>query len=181
MSLDTFTEEAAVPGEPTLQAVGDALLLTDSDMAAVGIDACRKGWVAVVLSDDGDVSAHFLTEVAAIGDAVPEASSIAIDIPIGLPKSGPREADLVARVELQHRRTSVFLVPSRAVLEARDHASATALSRTQTGSGISQQAFALRSKIFEVEAWLPIAPCPVWEVHPELSYCEMLGEPASAP
>jgi predicted RNase H-like nuclease len=46
---------------------------------------------------------------------------------------------------------------------------------------MSQQAYALGAKILEVEEWLTFAPCPVLEVHPEVSFAELLGAPASAP
>ena len=66
------------------------------------------------------------------------------------------------------------------MLAAPDHATATTLSVELTGSGVSQQSFALRKKIFEVEAWLPEASCPVFEVHPEVSFAVLIGTPASA-
>ena len=66
------------------------------------------------------------------------------------------------------------------MLTAPDHATATTLSVELTGSGVSQQSFALRKKIFEVEAWLPRTSCPVFEVHPEVSFAVLIGTPASA-
>jgi len=50
-----------------------------------------------------------------------------------------------------------------------------------TGAGISRQAFALSPKLLEVDAWMSRAPCPVYEVHPELSFALLLGAPAAAP
>jgi predicted RNase H-like nuclease len=49
-----------------------------------------------------------------------------------------------------------------------------------TGHGISQQSFALQAKILEVERWLSKAPCPVWEVHPEVSFRFLMGALATA-
>lgn len=46
---------------------------------------------------------------------------------------------------------------------------------------MSQQAFALRHKVLEVEEWLPSVPCQVVEVHPEVSFAAILGGPATAP
>jgi predicted RNase H-like nuclease len=74
----------------------------------------------------------------------------------------------------------VFFTPVRAALEAPDHATASKLSLELTGAGMSQQSFALRRRIFEVERWLPDAPCPVWEVHPEVSFTFLMGASASA-
>ena len=57
-----------------------------------------------------------------------------------------------------------------------DEAAASA-HRELTGSGMTKQAFALRVKIHEVEAWLPSAKCRVVEVHPEVSFAELAQEP----
>jgi predicted RNase H-like nuclease len=45
------------------------------------------------------------------------------------------------------------------------------------GRAVSRQAWALRGKILEVGAWLPTAPCPVYEVHPEVSFSLLTGAP----
>lgn len=148
---------------------------------AVGIDACPKGWAAVVLRDAEPTPAvHFLPTIDAVAVALPHAGVIAIDIPIGLPTSGVRVADIAARAIVGARRNSVFMTPVRAALEAPTYREAVAISIELTGSGISQQAYALRTKILEVDRWLPDAPCPVFEVHPEVSFTVMRGAPATA-
>ncbi len=149
-------------------------------MTVVGIDGCSTGWIAVALADDGWAAVHYLPTIGSVSDAIPNASVIGIDIPIGFAENRPRPADLEARAFLGKRRNSLFLTPPRAVLAAPDHATATTLSVELTGSGVSQQSFALRKKIFEVEAWLPDATCPVFEVHPEVSFAVLMGAPASA-
>lgn len=147
----------------------------------VGVDGCRRGWVAVVLRDGGMPAALLLPTIGALDELVPDAAVVAIDIPIGLPDAGPRRADLAAREILGPRKSSVFLTPIRAALTSATHAEASAVAKARTGAGISQQAFALRAKIFEVEQWLPTAKCPrVYEVHPEVSFAELLGRPARA-
>ena len=149
-------------------------------MTLVGIDGCRSGWIAVVIGHDGEVGAHHLHRIDDLGTVAPDTDVIGIDIPIGLPEAGRRQADLAARDFLGARRNSVFHTPVRAALEAANHAEATAASLRVTGSGISQQSYALRRKITEVEDWLPSATCPVFEVHPEVSFAVLLGAPASA-
>lgn len=149
-------------------------------MAAVGVDACKRGWVAVVLRDGRPTGVHFLPTIGDIADSVPDADVIAIDIPIGLPDAGRRQADLAAKAMLGERQNSVFMTPVRAALEAPSYAAARAIATELTGVGISQQSFALRSKIFEVEQWLSAAPCSVYEVHPEVSFAIMCGRPSSA-
>jgi predicted RNase H-like nuclease len=153
------------------------------DVASVGVDACKTGWIAVVL--DGDqgrqVDAHYVPTIDALNSVIPDPRAIAIDIPIGVPDAGRRRADIEARVFLGPRRNSIFFTPVRAAVEAVTHQAATTLQRQATGSGLSQQSYRLAQKILEVEAWLPDAPCGVWEVSPEVSFALLIGQPAHAP
>lgn len=148
-------------------------------MVAIGLDACRTGWIAVALRDGG-ADAHYLPAIDALADLIPDPTAIAIDIPIGLPEAGRRRADIEARSFLGPRRNSVFFASARSALEAPTHARATKLALLLTGSGISQQSYGLAKKILEVDRWLPTAPCGVWEVHPEVSFALLIGTPASA-
>ena len=167
-------------------------------MIAVGVDACKTGWIAVALGDDradpghpghpghpGDpghrVDAYYLPAIGALTSVVPNPQAIAIDIPIGVPSAGRRQADVEARLFLGPRRNSIFFTPVRAAVEAATHQAATTLQRQASGSGLSQQSYRLAGKILEVEAWLPHAPCGVWEVSPELSFALLIGQPAHAP
>ncbi len=138
----------------------------------LGVDACKSGWVAIRLAET--VTAHFASTVA---DLPTDVSVIAIDIPIGLPADAPRQADLLAREFLRHRRSSLFMTPVRAAVEAPDYETATVINQRITGSGISRQAFGLCEKIRQVDRWLPSAPCPVIEIHPETSFAELAGAP----
>ncbi len=147
-------------------------------MTFVGIDGCAKGWIAVVRTETGATRAHYLATVAAVTDVIAAPIAIAIDIPIGLPVDGWRKADMLGRAMLGPRRHSLFLTHPHAVLAAETHAVSTALAAERMDAGISQQSYALRSKIFEVAAWLPNAPGPAWEAHPELSFSELLDHPA---
>ena len=71
---------------------------------------------------------------------------------------------------------------------AGDFPAALAANRRLAGEGISRQAFALRSKILDVNGWLrgpgppPPGPPPprVVEAHPELSFAELAGAPLAA-
>jgi predicted RNase H-like nuclease len=150
-------------------------------VCAVGVDACKTGWIAVVVDDTGVLAAHYLPGITSLTAAVPEARVVGIDIPIGFPESGRREADLAARSRLGARRNSLFFTPPRAAVEASTHAEATAASMRLTGFGVSQQSFALAPKLREVDDWIQQAPFPVYEVHPEISFAVLLGAPASAP
>jgi predicted RNase H-like nuclease len=145
----------------------------------LGADACKAGWVGIVLSDDG-IRAQVHPEIAglvALAAASTPLAAVGIDIPIGLADAGLRQADLLARKAAGPRWASVFVTPVRPALTMPDHQQASALNRQLAGSGISRQAFNLRDNILQVDSWLPTAPCPVIEVHPELCFAEMAGAP----
>lgn len=76
----------------------------------LGVDACRAGWVGVVL-DDGAAAVHVAKTVAALVAAVEtdgDLAVIGIDIPIGLPDTGRRLADMLAYKLVGPRRASVL-------------------------------------------------------------------------
>ncbi|WP_338749702.1 DUF429 domain-containing protein [Janibacter alittae] len=141
----------------------------------VGIDACKQGWIGVTNDLRGYFGAN-ITEVLAVILDEGDLDVVAIDIPIGLPVNGSRQADSLARRLVGGRASSVFSTPVRAALGAPSHAEATAISVQSTGKGISQQAYALRKKILEVDSWARIASQPVIEVHPEVCFAVMNGE-----
>jgi predicted RNase H-like nuclease len=140
----------------------------------VGVDGCKDGWIAVVLRA-GAVQALFLETIDELNVKVPDADVVAIDIPIGLLSSGRRLADVEGSRKLGPRSSTLFLVPARSVLDVEPYEEATRLSVQLDGFGVSRQSYSLRKKIFEVDHWLTEAPCPVYEVHPELSFRKMTG------
>jgi predicted RNase H-like nuclease len=138
----------------------------------LGVDACRTGWVGVAIDDDG-VSAYAAPDVSgllAVAEATGPLTVVGVDIPIGLPDTGRRRADLLARGLIGPRRSSVFLTPTRPALLAADHASAVRLNRRLTGDGVSIQAFGLRTRILEVDQLVRRTRRRVVEVHPEVSF-----------
>ncbi|WP_168202726.1 DUF429 domain-containing protein [Georgenia wutianyii] len=146
----------------------------------LGVDAYRKGWVALSSDLRGYVAAT-IAEVVAAAERDGPVAVVAIDIPIGLPTGGPREADRLARRLVGRRASSVFSTPVRAAVEAATHAEATAIAVAATGKGISQQAYALSGKILDVDQWVRTVPIPVLEVHPEVSFATAAGAPLTHP
>jgi predicted RNase H-like nuclease len=136
-----------------------------------GLDACRTGWVAVVLDDgrfaDAFVAATFTDALAQLDGA----AALGVDIPIGLPAdgAGPRLADQAARSFVGARRGSVFPTPPRAALLAPTYADA-----RRVLPSLSAQSYALRHKILEVDAGLSER---VFEVHPEVSFAALNAGP----
>ena len=80
----------------------------------VGVDATKKGWVAVLVEDDALVDAHAFSTIAELASQLPDVAVIGVDIPIGLPDSGRRVADIEARELVGPRRSSVFFTHPQA-------------------------------------------------------------------
>jgi predicted RNase H-like nuclease len=150
----------------------------------VGVDGCRSGWVGVVVVPArpvvGVLGATIATLVEAASAAAGTLQAIGIDMPIHPPEVGYRQADLAARAHLGRKASSIFPTPARSVLDAPSYADACVVARALDGRAISRQAWALRPKILEVGAWLPAAPCPVYEAHPEVSFSLLAGAPIMA-
>jgi predicted RNase H-like nuclease len=145
----------------------------------LGADACRGGWVGVVLGD-GPPTAHVARRFADLVGLASEDGPVAVvgvDIPVGLPTAGRRVADVLAKAAVGPLRSSVFLTPVRAALLASDHASAVVTNRRLAGEGVSVQAYGLRHRVLEVEAYAATAPHPVLEVHPEVVFAHLNGAP----
>jgi len=106
---------------------------------------------------------------------------VGIDIPIGLPDSTIRQADVLARKALPGKASSIFSTLTRTAYGEATRLDADAVNRGLVGQGVGAQAFALRDKIVEVDAWLRTRPTvTVLEVHPEVSFATMTGAPILA-
>ena len=110
--------------------------------------------VTVPVEGDGPYDVRAVPDLTGVIDDLEEGRlrAVAIDIPIGLPESGPRRADVEARRRVGPRRNSVFPAPARAVLGATTYAEACARSRQVSGKAISKQLFNILGKIAEVDA-----------------------------
>lgn len=115
--------------------------------------------------------------VAALEDG--RLAAAGIDIPIGLPPSGPRRCDLEARRVLgRPRASSVFPAPARAVLEAPSYPEACAASRAANGKAVPMQLFNILDKVREVDGLMtPARQDLLVEVHPEVSFALLGGRP----
>jgi predicted RNase H-like nuclease len=171
-------------------------------MRVTGVDACRRGWVAVTLEGAGRpagqpdsteragsdaqlrgtapirVGAVRVHEtLAGVLDAGVEAAVVGIDMPLGLLEAGWREADRAVRGLLGPRRSSVFAIPPRAVWAQASYQAASRLCRELTGQGFSIQAWGLRAKLLEAGRYRGSCRHPLYEVHPELAFSAMAGAP----
>ncbi|MGO4256159.1 DUF429 domain-containing protein [Marmoricola sp. RAF53] len=151
----------------------------------LGVDACSAGWVGVCLRPDLPPAVLVGATVAALVDLARMTGPVqvvAVDIPIGLPDTGSRRADALARKELPGKGSSVFTTLTRAAYQAETYAEAREANVAATGgTSASAQAYALGGKILEVDAWVRARPgVEVIEVHPELSFARMAGAPVLA-
>jgi predicted RNase H-like nuclease len=136
----------------------------------VGVDAARGGWIAVALVDGRFGDAAFERRFPALLERFPEAEVFGVDVPIGLPDPGVRRrADLDARAIVGPRRSSVFFTPSRSALECPTYSAARGVA-----PDTSAQAWALRTAILDVDR---VRDPRVREVHPEVSFAVLAGEP----
>jgi predicted RNase H-like nuclease len=147
----------------------------------IGIDGCPGGW-AVAMSNR-DLSAITFTVVTDIHSFLDTADAtgayVAIDIPIGLPSTGSRDCDVVARRVLGDGQGSrVFPAPSRAALNGTSYAECCTLNQQAAEKKISQQTYAIIPKIREVDHWItPKKHARIREIHPEISFCIAFGGP----
>ncbi len=154
-------------------------------MWVLGVDACTVGWVSIELRCGAFAAAHIadrlITLLSAVGD-IHEVQAVGIDMPLGLVETGWRQADLAAQAFVGARRSSVFRVPPRAVW--RDDSwhedsweQANQRCRQLTSHGLSRQTWGLRDKLREANQCLATGRYPLHEVHPEVSFAAMNGQP----
>lgn len=163
-----------------------------------GVDSVPRrkgdGWVMAVTKTDSGAPVKFSAWESFVDlwahAARQRVLVVAVDIPVGLPGAGGRTADKCGRQLLKPNRTScVFSAPALCILDVEDYDRAKKLSYTATRKKPSQQAHALLPKIREVRhAVSPhnfyrpdrsINSAPTWavEVHPEVSFARLAGEP----
>ena len=148
-------------------------------MKVLGVDGCPGGWLGALVTTGRAPSVEWLLlpDATALLAAAATCSATGVDMPIGL-SDGPRRCDVEARARLGQRRASVFPAPVRAVLGAASYADACAVSLRVSGRALSLQTWHLVPRIADLDACLPDGGLP-WlsEVHPELSFAAMTGEP----
>jgi predicted RNase H-like nuclease len=140
--------------------------------AVIGIDGCPGGWIGAGVEADGALTWLVLPLDLPVADLAEQAAAMAIDIPIGLPASGRRAADVAAQQFLTPgAASSVFFTPVREVLHADSYTDACSTAREATGKAISQQTWAIVPRIRSIDAaMIPALQDRVIEAHPEVSF-----------
>lgn len=145
---------------------------TEEPMEVVGVDAFKGKWVAAVLRQ-GRFAGVTSGPLAVIAAAHPAAMAIAVDIPIGVPASGSRGADIASRSFVGPKRaSSVFPTPPRWALDCLSYEEVRAEAKQRNEKGVTAQAFALKDLILEAEKVAAQDP-RVFEIHPEVSFAAM--------
>lgn len=151
-----------------------------AEQPVLGLTVQRGGWLGAVLEPSGHGTPHLVVGPT-LEQVVAEAGEVgvvAIDIPMGLPDSTRREADVQTRRFVGAQASAVFTTPVRDAVYAISYGEANTFNRETIGSGVSRQAYELRRQIMEIDAWLrQDLPFTVVEVHPEASFTALAGAP----
>ena len=143
-------------------------------MWVAGVDGCRGGWFRVCRdTGSGALAFDLLQSVSALVERSPGPAIVGLDMPIGLPAAGRREADTTARRCLGPRRSSVFPAPVRAALRARTREEASDITERRDGRKVGPHAWGLYAKIRSLDEALAknaSARSRIREVHPELCF-----------
>jgi len=142
--------------------------------SVAGVDGSRAGWFAVSLDATGKIGSAVVATPRELCEALGEADVIAVDVPIGLTESGPRQCDQEARKALcAPRASSVFPPPIRSLLTAATREQASLAQKQIDGRGIGVQAWGIFPKIREWDRCLrgnsQLAK-HVFEAHPEVCF-----------
>jgi predicted RNase H-like nuclease len=145
-----------------------------------GVDGFKGAWCVVLKNADEGEFRFDVVPFRSLLELAERPSVIAIDVPIGLPdvtQQGGRTCDSLAPAIVgRYRACSVFSPVGRIALLANSRPEADKLSRAKGGIGIGAQAWGLAKKLQEVDALMsPVRQQIIREVHPELSFHQMLG------
>jgi predicted RNase H-like nuclease len=172
------------------------MIATAKEEWLAGVDGCPGGWIAAFVRPvSGEVRIAVVPRFADVLAAPERAVVVAVDMPIGLPDWGGRDAEVTIRRELGRRKRTVFPVPSRNAVYAEtgiaatpderrlahQRACAVAAATSRPSKRIPIQTFSIFPKIREIDALLraDAALVPrVFEVHPELAFWRLNGERA---
>jgi predicted RNase H-like nuclease len=152
--------------------------IVSNGMRLLGIDGCSAGWVIAEAEAPGSFpKLSVVTALDILFAALSAEDVVAVDIPIGLPRCGPRRCDQEARAFLRRRSSSVFPTPCRCTLDAarRDrYHLACALNFAACGKRLSRQTHAILPKIAAVDALItPKLQQVVYEAHPEIIFANL--------
>ena len=150
------------------------------EMVYIGVDACKAGWFAVMLTEEGNWKVNIFPNISNLWNQSKDARLILIDIPIGLREDdfNKRICDIEARKLLKSRRSSVFPAPCRDAIYADTYEKASEVNAQKTGRRLSKQVWEIIPKIKQVDQLLSVnmaARSHIWEIHPEICFWALNG------
>jgi predicted RNase H-like nuclease len=151
-------------------------------LIALGLDGCRGGWVVVALDAEASPSITAIPSIDALVSI--NFNCAAIDIPIGLPASGSRDCDKLARKLLAEHSSRVFTGVRRDLVgfsqfSRREFDAANRRLKASGHSGISIQLWNILPKVKEVDLAIRSNESlseRMREVHPELVFRRLNGD-----
>jgi predicted RNase H-like nuclease len=120
-------------------------------MIVVGVDGLGPGWIATVVVDGEFAGASAFDGLEGLLAAVPDATAIVANVPLGLVAHGWRRCDALVRAFVGGERDCVLQVPPRPALEEPDPVRASALCRDLTGGLVALPSNSIRSRIMEAD------------------------------
>lgn len=150
-------------------------------MKYVGVDGCRGGWFVFWL-DGEQWGMDVYEDWSSLWTVHADAAILLVDIPIGLPQNGTRQADILIRKQVKGRSSSVFNTPVRSAVYAATKPEARSISQSLSGKSLSEQSLMLIPKIVGVDQFLlatKSARGKVREAFPEFCFAQIVGKPLS--
>jgi predicted RNase H-like nuclease len=146
----------------------------------VGIDGCRAGWIAIGITDEGEMTHEIIRDEETLEAVIQKAQKVFIDIPVGLnSEEYTRACDQELRDTLgSDYSSSIFDPPIRPALHAPTYAEACMQSYSYTEKKVTLQAWNIVPKIRMVDQILQDQEEireKIYESHPEFLFMRLNG------
>jgi predicted RNase H-like nuclease len=146
----------------------------------VGVGWASNGWFGVVLTGSGGWETDLFPSIWSLWKYHSDASSVFVDIPIGLPSDERRACDVRAR-EMLHRRRGVFYAPVRGAVYQQNLEEAKAANEAAAEFSVQNHVWRLVPRIREVDEFLDMFPSArdrLIETRPEVCFHALNGRNA---
>ncbi|MBQ9612169.1 MAG: SDR family oxidoreductase [Lachnospiraceae bacterium] len=144
----------------------------------LGVDGCRGGWVAAILSN-GILSLERFDTIRSLVKAYPEFDAFLIDMVIGLRSNSMQiRPDDLARKALKGHSSTVFPTPCRQAVYAETEEDKKKANIVTLGKSLPKQTINIIPKIKELDEFLEEHSeykNRILESHPELAFARLKG------
>ena len=146
----------------------------------LGIDYCRKGWLAAAL-DFGGLSFRYFDTFEELMNAYPDRDACLVNMAVGLPESqADKRPDNKTRLLLGLRGSAVAPIPCRQAVYTEGAGEQAVVNRKILNMAFSKQTEVLVPRIREVDEFLESHPAYknfLCESQPDLCFSRISGEP----